>query len=208
MPDDVEDHATLNNSTTEGDQAHKTTWRALFGFTRRDHICVLLTALLFSLASGIAIPALAIFLGKLFNLITGFGAGHLSGRDLVAKTSTYGLYLVALGCASAVLNAGYFGFWVLFGELQAKAVRDRLFDGLLEKDMEWFDMRKAGANAMVQRLQTYGYACQVEHMNYADFLIDTFESSRRLPPSHSALPFSTRSPLLLLSDWHSSMLGI
>lgn len=154
MPDDVENHAVLSNGPIEGDQVRKPTWRALFGFTRRDHIFVLLIALIFSLASGIAIPALAIFLGKLFNLITNFGAGHLNGHKLVAKTSTYGLYLVALGCTSAALNAGYFGCWILFGELQAKAVRDRLFDGLLEKDMEWFDMRKAGANAMVQRLQT------------------------------------------------------
>ena len=155
MSGDAEELASLEFGTIKQDKPHSPSWRALFSFTRKNHLPFLLVALIFSLSSGVAIPALAIFLGKLFNLITNFGAGRIDGDDLVAKTSTYGLYLVALGCASAVLNAGYFGFWVWFGELQAKAVRDRLFDGLLEKDMEWFDMRTAGVNAMVQRLQTY-----------------------------------------------------
>lgn len=155
MYDDAEDHPSPDYSAEKGDQQRKSTWRALFGFTQRDHGFILVMALVLSLASGIAIPALAIFLGKLFNLITDFGAGRLNAHDLVTKTSTYGLYLVALGCTSAILNAGYFGVWIFFGELQAKAARDQLFDGLLEKDMEWFDMQSTGANATVQRLQTY-----------------------------------------------------
>ena len=155
MLPDAEDQPTLPEHTPDKDRSPIPSWRILLKFTQKGHVAVLSLALVFSLASGIAIPALAIFLGKLFNLITNYGAGRLSGSELITKTSTYGLYLVALGCASAVLNAGYFGFWVLFGELQAKAVRDRLFGGLLEKDMEWFDLRKAGVNAMVQRLQTH-----------------------------------------------------
>ncbi|KAL9611484.1 MAG: hypothetical protein Q9167_003882 [Letrouitia subvulpina] len=62
--------------------------------------------------------------------------------------------MTALGCASGLLNAGFFMLWLAFGELQAKSVRDKLFGGILEKDMEWFDMRKDGVEALIQRVQT------------------------------------------------------
>lgn len=39
---------------------------------------------------------------------------------------------------------------MLFGELQAKSARERLFDGMLNKDMEWYDKRKAGIDARLQ----------------------------------------------------------
>lgn len=66
----------------------------------------------------------------------------------------YGLALVGLGSASGLLNAGYFMFWILFGELQAKSARDKLFEGMLEKEMEWYDMRKSGIDTLISRLQT------------------------------------------------------
>jgi ATP-binding cassette subfamily B (MDR/TAP) protein 1 len=64
------------------------------------------------------------------------------------------LALVGLGSASWLLNGGYFMLWLAFGELQAKSVREKLFDGMLEKDMEWYDMRKNGIGALVPRFQT------------------------------------------------------
>lgn len=154
MDEDVQGHPTLEKvQGGHGDVKHAG-WGALFNFTTKAHILPLLIAILLSISSGIIIPALAIFLGKLFNLFTEYGAGKLSGPDLVHKISTYDLYMLGLGGASMLFNAGYFGFWLYFGELQAKSVRDRLFDGLLKKDMEWFDMRTAGVNTLLSRLQT------------------------------------------------------
>lgn len=128
-------------------------WRSLFNFTTRPHIIPLLLALTLSVASGIIIPALSIFLGKVFDCFTSFGAGTISGSDLLRKISMYGLALVGLGSASGLLNAGYFMFWILFGELQAKSARDKLFEGMLEKEMEWYDMRKSGIDTLISRLQ-------------------------------------------------------
>ena len=129
-------------------------WRSLFNFTTKPHIFPLLLALTLSVASGIITPALSIVFGKVFDCFTSFGARTISGSDLVKKISTYGLALLGLGSASGLLNAGYFMFWLVFGELQAKSARDKLFDGMLEKEMEWYDMRKSGIDTLTSRLHT------------------------------------------------------
>ena len=154
MDKDVEESAVQGSSRQKHGGNKNARWGSLFNFTTRAHILPLVIAILLSIASGIIIPALAIFIGKLFNLFTDYGAGKLDGPALVHKISRYDLYMLILGGASMFCNTGYFGFWIYFGELQAKNVRDRLFDGLLEKDMEWFDMRTAGVNTLLSRLQT------------------------------------------------------
>ena len=135
-------------------------WRSLFNFTARPHVLPLLLALTLSVASGIITPALSIFFGKVFDCFTSFGAGTISGSDLLKKVSTYGLALVGLGSAGGLLNAGYFMFWLLFGELQAKSARDKLFDGMLEKEIEWYDMRKTGVDTLISRLQKQANLCR------------------------------------------------
>ena len=154
MDEDVGDQASQEAGLGGAlDTGKNNSWRALFNFTTKAHLFALVVAIVLSVISGIVVPTLAIFLGKLFDLFTKYGQGAISGHELVHKVSVYGLYLVGLGAGVILLNAGYFGFWLFYGELQAKSVRDKLFDGLLEKDMEWFDMRKAGVNTLISRLQ-------------------------------------------------------
>ena len=156
MDEAVGDPASYEAGLQEVQDAGKNvSWRALFNFTTKAHLFPLAAAIVLSVVSGIVVPALAVFLGKLFDLFTKYGGAAISGHELVHRISRYGLYLVGLGAAVILLNGSYFGFWLLYGELQAKSVRDELFDGLLEKDMEWFDMRKAGVNTLLSRLQTY-----------------------------------------------------
>lgn len=153
MDECVRDPADRERQVDSDHLVERPGWRSLFNFTAKPHIIPLLLALTLSVASGIIIPALSIFLGKVFDCFTSFGAGTISGSDLLKKISMYGLALVGLGSASGLLNAGYFMFWVLFGELQAKSARDKLFEGLLEKEMEWYDMRKLGIDTLISRLQ-------------------------------------------------------
>ncbi len=153
MDEDVEEQGALDEEGSD-EQVRRAGWRSLFNFTTKKHGIPLLFALILSVASGIIIPALAIFLGGIFDSFTSFGAGTLSGSGLVKKVSIDGLALVGLGSASWLLNGGYFMLWLAFGELQAKSVRDKLFDGMLEKDMEWYDMRKNGIGALLPRFQT------------------------------------------------------
>ena len=136
------------------EQVVRAQWRSLFAFTTRTHILPLTVALLLSVGSGIVIPALALFLGRIFGFFSDFGAGKIGGSDLTQKVASNALILVGLGAASWFLNGTFFMFWLAFGELQAGSVRDKLFDGMLKKDMEWYDMRKAGVSALIPRLQT------------------------------------------------------
>ncbi len=152
--DDGVGHTVDREHLIDGDHLVKRpSWRSLFNFTARPHVFSLLLALTLAVASGIITPALSIFFGKVFDCFTTFGAGTISGSDLLKEVSKYGLALLGLGSASGLLNAGYFLFWLLFGECQAKSARDKLFDGMLEKEMRWYDMRKTGVDTLISRLQ-------------------------------------------------------
>ena len=139
-----------------GGQSRKTvtSWRALLNFTDRTHFFILVPALFLSALSGMLLPAVAIFMGKYFDALANYGAGELSGDELVHKVvlSTCGLVLV--GAATWLLKGGYFTLWLVFGELQAKSARDKLFQSLLLKDLEWFEMRSSGVGSLLSRLQT------------------------------------------------------
>lgn len=154
MEIDVDLPGDLETDEEESEVAKHTSWRSLFSFTSTTDALPLLLGLVLSIAAGIVNPALAIFLGKIFDLFTKFGAGEISGPDLVEKTSTNTVVLTGLGIASGFLHTGYFMLWLVFGELQAKHVRERLFDGMLEKDMGWYDMRTDGIDTLVSRLQS------------------------------------------------------
>ena len=154
MEIDVDLPGDLETDEEESNLAKHTSWRSLFNFTSTTDALPLLLGLILSIAAGIVNPALAILLGRIFDLFTNFGAGEISGSDLVEKISTNAIILSGLGTASGLLHAGYFTLWLVFGELQAKHVRERLFDGMLEKDMGWYDMRTDGINTLVSRLQS------------------------------------------------------
>ncbi|KAL8736318.1 MAG: hypothetical protein Q9181_002496 [Wetmoreana brouardii] len=139
---------------TETSQASEARWRSLFAFTSHSHVLPLCLALTLAVASGVVTPVLSYLLGKVFDCFTSFGRGKYTGHELVQKVSRYCIGLTGLGAASGALHTGYFGFWLVFGELQAKCARDSLFAGMLEKDMEWYDLRKDGTEALIQRLQT------------------------------------------------------
>ncbi|KAI9713697.1 MAG: hypothetical protein M1828_001386 [Chrysothrix sp. TS-e1954] len=130
------------------------TWGSLFSFTARGHIGPVTGAIFLSLIVGLVEPAFAIFLGKIFDQFTDFGADRQDAKRFRAKITTYCIYLCALGSASWILNACFFCAWVVFGELQAKDCRARLFDALSQKAVAWFDMRGEGVGALASRVQS------------------------------------------------------
>jgi ATP-binding cassette subfamily B (MDR/TAP) protein 1 len=132
-----------------------TSWRVLFNFTDRTHLFILTPALALSALSGVLLPAVAIFMGKYFDALAKYGAGTISDHELFQRVllSTYGL--IGVGVATWLLKGGHFTLWLIFGEMQAKNVRDNLFQSLLLKDLEWFEMRSSGVGSLLSRLQTY-----------------------------------------------------
>ena len=154
MEINVEDACDLEAEEEEEDLAERAHWHFLFNFTsKRDSIPFLL-ALTSSVAAGIIAPILAVFLGHIFDLFTNSGAGEISGNILLRKVSMNAVILAVLGTASGFLHASYFMLWLIFGELQGKHARERLFDCLVEKDMGWFDMRTEGIDTLLSRSQT------------------------------------------------------
>ena len=148
------DHTGEVETDDEEKPLAKANWRSLFNFTSKRDTILLVLALIFTSAAGIITPVLAILLGNIFDLFTNFGAGEISGSDLLNRISTYAVVLAGLGSASGMLHASYFMLWLAFGELQAKHVRESLLYGMLEKDMAWYDTRTDGIDTQVSRLHT------------------------------------------------------
>ena len=67
----------------------------------------------------------------------------------------YNLLFVGLGTISWIVTFLFFFCWVIFGELQARGARQRLFKALLNRRMEWYDQRKDGMGAMTTKLQSF-----------------------------------------------------
>ena len=157
MDDDVEDPVNQPVHSVKQEELQSARWRSLFSFTAHTHAIPLMIAVLLTIASGIVIPGLAYFLGKIFDSFTAFGANKLASNGLRQKVFHDCVALAGLGSASWLLNGGYFMFWLFFGELQARNVRDKLFNGMLDKDLEWFEMQQSGIGALLPRLQTYAF---------------------------------------------------
>jgi ATP-binding cassette subfamily B (MDR/TAP) protein 1 len=151
-------HFSSSSPTTKDVEVEETnargTWGSLFNFTATPHLWSLILGVLLSIITGLITPAMAIFLGRLLNVFADRTAGLIDDSELLQRVSMNAVYIVEVGSASWLLKGGYFTYWISFGELQAKRVRDKLYDGMLAKDMGWFDTRKAGINAMLPRLQT------------------------------------------------------
>lgn len=128
-------------------------WRSLFAFTTRKQVPLFSAGVVCALLAGASSPAQTLIIGKLYGGFTDYASGTLDKQEFMRKETTYVIYLVAIACGSWVLHTVDFGIWVAFGELQAKSARDRLFHGLLDKEIEWYDMRKNGIGAMLPRLQ-------------------------------------------------------
>ena len=124
-------------------------WRALFFFTTKSHLTCLFIGLAAALAAGGITPAQSYLLGKAFDAFT----SSSSPNAVLKSVTNYTIYLAALGVGSWLVHFVFFSAWLAFGERQANSARERLFLGMLGKEIEWYDMRKNGIGAMIPRLQ-------------------------------------------------------
>lgn len=139
----------------------KPSWRSLFTFTKRSHTLAVVFALTSTLISACIKPAAAVFFGKIFSSFTQFGSGAINGQQCLHEISKWCIALACLGCLAWVVEGVFFSSWVAFGELQAKSIRTSMFEGMLDKDMEWYDLRQDGVGALLIRIQTYVHPIQI-----------------------------------------------
>lgn len=152
-----------NASTDHHDQPHsdvvddqlKVTWKSTFSFMRREDLPLLLLSVISATIAGATKPAIAIFLGKIFNILSSFALGDITQAQLIHSVSIWCLALTFLGCAVWTFNALFFSLWLLFGEGQARTLRAKLFSGLLAKDMAWYELRVDGVSSLLIRIQTW-----------------------------------------------------
>jgi ATP-binding cassette, subfamily B (MDR/TAP), member 1 len=129
-------------------------WKHLFAFTRWSHAWQLLAALLATAATAALKTVLAVFLGKIFDVIADFGSGHTNGDDALKQVSQWCMILVGIGAGNWLANTAFLALWIVFGELQAHSARHDIFLALLGKDMEWFDLQQQGVPSLLVRIQT------------------------------------------------------
>lgn len=153
--DEMAQHVELTVENGENEPLKKPSWRSIFHFTLTIHFIPLALAVVLAALSGVIIPAVAIILGKIFDIFAQYGSNMITGPDLVEQILWYVVALAVLGVASGILNGGFFASWISFGELQTKSAREKLFNEMLEREIEWYDLHKAGINTLISRLQTY-----------------------------------------------------
>ncbi|OMP86891.1 Alpha-factor-transporting ATPase [Diplodia seriata] len=138
----------------EDEALRQTQWKDLFNFLTRKHVPLLVSALFLAVLCGLAVPANAYLLGKVFDAFAKHGAGEITGDKLEKDVTKYCIYLLSLAAGNWVINSIFFTVWMLFGETQARSARERVFAALLKRNMTWYDQRKNGVASMVPRLQT------------------------------------------------------
>ncbi|KAI2467630.1 P-loop containing nucleoside triphosphate hydrolase protein [Annulohypoxylon bovei var. microspora] len=129
-------------------------FKHLFTFTTWRHCGPLAAGIAASIFSGALRTSLAILIGKIFEVISEFGSGQLNGPETLAQVSSWCVILTLIGGAGWFVNFAFMFSWILFSELQAKNIRQRVFRAMLRKDMEWFDRQEDGVASLLVRMQT------------------------------------------------------
>jgi ATP-binding cassette subfamily B (MDR/TAP) protein 1 len=130
-------------------------WKSLFLFTRRAHLAVFIPAVLISAIAGLLQPAMAILFGRFFDAFSDYASQKINGSTFMDRTLSNVHGLLVIGVCTLLLKGSLLTLWLVFGELQSKSVRDRLFQSLLARETKWFDARTTGVDTLLSRLQMY-----------------------------------------------------
>lgn len=127
-------------------------WKALFNFTTKKHVALLVPGIFCSIGSGLVNPINSYLLGKIFARFASFASGQLDSSEFRREVLKYNLYIVVVASASWLFNFLAYFIWHTFGEAQARSAREKIFNSLLLRQVEWFDRRKDGIAALSTRI--------------------------------------------------------
>lgn len=126
----------------------------LFAFTRRAHLPILTSALLTAALVAAARTGYAVLTGRIFEIVTRFGAGLLTADEYLSEISKWCGYLCLLGLAMWAVASLDMALWIATGELRAKTAREALFQAFLQKTMSWYDARESGTSSLLVGVHT------------------------------------------------------
>lgn len=129
--------------------------QVIFGFTRRIHLLLFAIAFTLSALAATIQPLTSICVGKLMNSFSRFAAGTIDGDDLEDDTKPWIFGLIFLGIAACSLRGLFCCAWIVFGESQARVVREELFSSLVIRDFGWFEAQASGVSSLLGRIQVY-----------------------------------------------------
>jgi len=144
-----------DESSTKVQPKLVTNFSSLFSFFPNSHASYyLLAACLASGVSGLVVPAMSIIIGKIFDSLLKFGLEAYEKKLLRVEVQEFIWYLVGLGLGALISNGVLNAMWQRCADLQAKRARECIFEGLMVRELEWFDKRRHGVGAMLTRIQT------------------------------------------------------
>jgi ATP-binding cassette subfamily B (MDR/TAP) protein 1 len=151
--DTKEDEKIATQADEEEKYIMQVGWRALFGFTTKQHLPVILCGFVGALLAALSLPIFSILYGLIFKQYTNYGAGKTDNDGIMSNVSRICIILTGVATFTWITQSAYFFFFLVFGELQARSARNRIFDALIRKDMTWFDMRESGVAAFLPTIQ-------------------------------------------------------
>lgn len=105
------------------------------------------------IAGGIA-PFMTFVIGQAFDAFAGFSTSQLpieEARELLMHNiGIAALELVGLAAGSFALGSLNSALWIWTGEVNARAVRIRVYEAVAAKEMAWFDRRMGSGNDVEQ----------------------------------------------------------
>jgi ATP-binding cassette subfamily B (MDR/TAP) protein 1 len=160
--------ATSSNSNSTADHEKKSSrnddeqdyisnvgWKTLFTFTTKQHLTVLVGGITAASVAALSMPAFAIVYGLIFGQYTSYGEGSIESNQLMSNITRFCIILTGLATLNWIANSFYFFCFLMFGELQARSARNRIFDALIKKDLAWFDMRETGIAGFLPTVQMW-----------------------------------------------------
>ncbi|TQW08264.1 ABC a-pheromone efflux pump AtrD [Cordyceps javanica] len=172
-------------------------WKHLFAFTTRHHLCTLCAAGISSAGTAALRTTLSIILGRVFDTITDIGNDRINVSVALSTVSRYCIVLVTMGVAQWAINSAFLAFWIMFGQLQGKRIRQALFPALMSMQRAWIDSLPHGITGLVASVQRKTHEIELATSQVLGYLaVDTLTAFASLAV---ALHSSWRLTLVLLA---------
>ncbi|KAF7856120.1 hypothetical protein EAF04_010073 [Stromatinia cepivora] len=188
-----------NVDNYQPDEEIKSSFKSLFTFTTKKHTFNIVICIIFAIVSGILKPISAIFYGNIFSALTHFGSGGITAQETLHQVSKWCIAISVLGGAVWLFEGLFLCSWMIFGELQARSVREKMFAGMLEKDLEWFDLRKDGIGSLLIRIETQIRELQLSTSQPLGFLL--FETASASAALGTAFYYSWNLTLVIIATF-------